>query len=297
MGNIAKLTPAPSFKIWGGQKLSKIKNLNSATALGESWEISTHFSAPSFLEDKKLSELCDLSYLFKYIDTGDNLSVQVHPPDEYAKENENDSGKAECWIILEAEDGAGVYLGLKPGITKKEFKTAIENGLALDKYLNFFPAKPGDFFYVEEGTVHAIGEGVLLAEAQQSSGVTYRVWDWNRVGVDGKPRELHIDKAMDVINFSDEFNCQFTQKKVNVFKYNGIKKIIDHKDFKVHLLDIKKDDQVEIRLKDKEGISVLQGEVCIDELNLSLYESALCLQEGMMNIKAHSNSKVLLISE
>ena len=297
MGNIVKLTPAPSYKIWGGEKLSEIKNLNSNLPLGETWEISTHASGNSLIGDKNLRELCSLSYLFKFIDTSDNLSVQVHPGNDYAQEHENESGKAECWIILEAKEGAGIYLGLKSGITRKEFKTAIENGLSVEKYLNYFPVKPGDFFYVEEGTIHAIGKNVLLAEAQQSSGVTYRVWDWNRVDDNGNPRELHVDKAMDVINFSEDYNNSLTKKPKNLFSHHGMSKVIEHADFKVHLLSLNENENTEIRLKDKEGVSVLVGNVEVDDINLSTYESAICINEGLVKIKANSNSKILFITE
>jgi mannose-6-phosphate isomerase len=297
MGKVTKLIPAPSYKIWGGEKLSKIKNLSGDLPLGETWEISTHSAGPSKIVSQNLSDLCSLSYLFKFIDTNDNLSVQVHPDDKYAKEHEGDSGKTECWIILDSEPGAGIYLGFKSGITRKEFKTAIENGLSVEKYLNYFEVKPGDYFYVPVGTIHAIGKGVTLAEAQQSSGVTYRVWDWNRLDDQGNSRELHIDKAMDVINFSEDFNQSVIKNKTNLFNQSGMNKVIEHEDFKVHLLSIRKDEQKEIRMSAKEGISILSGHIDLDGEAFSKYESGICIDEGLVQLKAKENSYILFITE
>ncbi len=297
MGKLVKLNPSATFKIWGGKKLSKIKQINSSEPLGETWEISTHKDGTCFLGDKPLSQFCELSYLFKYIDTSDNLSIQVHPGDEYANEHENEKGKTECWIILEAEAGAGIYLGLKSGITKKEFKTAIENNLEVDKYLNFIPVKAGDYFYVPFGAIHALGDGLTLAETQQSSGVTYRVWDWNRVDSNGKSRELHIDKAMDVSNFSSSFNSDLVSNPKNIFETQGHQKIVEHPEFKADLLSVTETEVKEVRLSSKEGISVLVGEVEIDGETYTQYESGICLDAGLVSINATKSSKIILIRE
>lgn len=297
MGILVKLTASPTFKIWGGEKLSKIKQIKSSESLGETWEISTHKDGTCFLGDKYLSDFCKLSYLFKYIDTSDNLSIQVHPGDDYASEHENEKGKTECWIILDSEDGAGIYLGLKEGITKKEFKTAIENNLAVDKYLNFIPVKAGDYFYVPYGAIHALGKGLTLAETQQSSGITYRVWDWNRVNEHGKSRELHVEKAMDVSNFSPEFNKNLIAHPKNVFVSTGHQKIVEHPEFKVELLSIAEGETKDIRLVNREGLSILNGAVTIDGVDYSQYESGICLEEGMITINSKLSSKIILIRE
>ncbi len=297
MGKLVKLKAAPTFKIWGGEKLSKIKQINSKDPLGETWEISTHKDGTCLLGDKPLSEFCKLSYLFKYIDTSDNLSIQVHPGDDYASKHENENGKTECWIILSAEAGAGIYLGLKEGITKKEFKTAIENNLEVDKYLNFVEVKAGDYFYVPYGAIHALGRGLTLAETQQSSGVTYRVWDWNRVDSSGRSRQLHISQAMDVGNFSIEFNKDLVSNPKNVFQFQGHQKLVEHPEFKADLLTISRDETKEVRLTSKEGLSVLEGEVTIDGETYSLYDSGICLNEGMISISAKKSAKIILIRE
>lgn len=297
MGKLAKLKSAPNFKIWGGKKLSKIKQIQSSEPLGETWEISTHADGTCFLGDKPLSNFCELTYLFKYIDTSDNLSIQVHPGDEYASLHENQKGKTECWVILSAEEGSGIYLGLKKGTTRKEFKTAIENNLAVDKFLNFIPVRPGDYFYVPYGAIHALGEGLTLAETQQSSGVTYRVWDWNRLDDQGNSRELHVQKAMDVSNFDEDFNSDLVANPKNIFEIGGHQKIVDHPEFKADLLAISSGELKSIRLKNKEGISILSGEVLIDGEKYTQYESGICLDEGIVSINANTTSKVILVRE
>ena len=137
--------------------------------------------------------------MIKLIDAFDNLSIQVHPDDKYAREVENEFGKTEMWYVLDASEGATLIYGFKNKISKDEFKQAIESNTLLDK-LNVVSIKKGDTLFIEAGTVHAIGKGALIAEIQQNSNCTYRVYDYGRVGADGKPRELHIQKALDVSN-------------------------------------------------------------------------------------------------
>ncbi len=218
-------------KIWGSRSFNNLKNYESDLPLGETWEISTHPSGVSLTESgTPLSEITKLSYLAKFISTSDNLSVQVHPGDDYSLKNEGDRGKTECWFILEAKPGAGIYLGFKPNVSKYEFKQAVKNNLDITRFLNFIEVEAGDFFYLPHGTVHALGKHVLLAEVQQSSGVTYRVWDWNRLDSNGKGRELHVDKAMDVLNFDNEFNQEVLSKRLkDTFQDNTF--TVSHEDF------------------------------------------------------------------
>lgn len=234
-----KLSPTYVSKVWGGEKLAQLKGKGnfdtSSGGLGETWEVSMHSLGPSFVKDKPLYDLLNknnLPYLVKFIDAADDLSIQVHPGDEYAKKFENEKGKTESWLILEHDEGAGIYLGLKKGIDRKRLKSALENKEKINELLNFIPVKKGDFFFVPSGSIHAIGKGVTLAEIQQSSGVTYRVWDWDRMGVDGRPRELHIEKSLDVINFEESKNSTdfFTPQKCVPGKN---KELINHEDFKV----------------------------------------------------------------
>lgn len=201
-------------KIWGGRDLEKFRDNLPDGDIGESWDIACHRNGEGVVENGKLKgmtfgELIEkygdkligtkikkdtFPLLIKIITAKDKLSVQVHPNDEYAARVENDLGKTEAWYVLDAEEGAYLILGTKD-CDKEKFKAAIEAG-DLDKYLNKIEVKKGDMFYVESGLVHAICEGVTIAEIQQSSDTTYRVYDFNR------GREIHVDKALDVINFS-----------------------------------------------------------------------------------------------
>lgn len=271
---------------FGGTFLSQIKNIESgATPVGETWEISTLKDSSSFLGSHALSELCELNYLVKFIDTSANLSVQVHPDDEYARVHENSSGKTECWIILESAADSGVYLGLKNGVTKKEFFTALESGIKIDKFLNFYPVKKGDFFYVPAGAIHAIGSGVVLCEVQQSSGITYRVWDWNRVGVDGEPRELHVEKAKETINFSPQFNekLQSTIRR-NLLEQSQVLPLAKHDDFQVVLFSYVNKKDIELKLDERSSIIVLEGTLDFGDIELDAFESGFVLEPGNFNI-------------
>lgn len=201
-------------KIWGGRALEKFRNNLPEGNIGESWDVAHHRNGESIVENGKYSgktfgeiiellgsdllgkemALGEFPLLIKIITAKDKLSVQVHPNDEYARKNENDLGKTECWYILDAEEDSYLILGTK-NCDRETFKKAIEEGKTED-YLNKIKVKKGDMYYVESGLVHAICEGVTIIEIQQSSDTTYRVYDYNR------GREIHVDKALDVINFS-----------------------------------------------------------------------------------------------
>ncbi len=204
--------------IWGGTKLRDLFGKESnLERLAESWELSCHSDGESVIADGEFSGMtlksflkmhpeamgkaCDdaekFPILVKLIDAKDNLSVQVHPNNEYARIHENDNGKTEMWYIIHAEEGADLIYGFKEKISPDEFRRAIEENTLLDK-VNRVPVKSGDVFFISPGTLHAIGKGILIAEIQQSSNVTYRVYDYGRIGTDGKPRPLHIEKALEV---------------------------------------------------------------------------------------------------
>lgn len=296
MGKIVKLTPYLSETVWGGAKLAKLKKLDSINPIGETWEVSTLPQGSSSFEGVELAKLASLKYLVKFIDTAANLSIQVHPDDEYASQHENSTGKTECWFIIDAAKDAGIYLGFKNGVTKKEFFTAVENGLAVDHFLNFIPVKRGDFFLLPAGTIHAIGANVTLCEVQQSSGITYRVWDWNRMGLDGKPRELHIEKAKDVANFETDFNQNvLAYKKENLLAEKMIKDVIKHSDFRVQLFS-KMDKKFELNLKGKDSLIVLEGSLGGD-INLNAYESAIVIESGRFDFEVSGPVSFLLCQE
>ena len=281
-----KLSPTYVSKVWGGDKLVHLKNRKdfdkSDGGLGETWEVSGHVSGPSFIGDKPLYDVLDvakLPYLVKFIDAADDLSIQVHPGDEYASRVENEKGKTESWLILEHDEGAGIYLGLKEGIDSDRLKKALANKEKINELLNFIPVKKGDFFFVPAGTIHAIGKGVTLAEIQQSSGVTYRVWDWDRLGVDGKERELHVAKSLDVINFETSKNCldYFSFKHCSQGESS---ELINHADFRVDYYSDKSDQTLSTGTRDHyHSFLVLSGEVKItvnkEEFVLKSYEAGI----------------------
>lgn len=219
------LTPALKETIWGGNRIRSDFGMETDLKnIAEAWVLSCHEDGESIVtggkyDGKTLSDVLekelgmealgtnckcesieDFPILIKLIDADDKLSVQVHPDDEYAAAHEKDvRGKTEAWYIIDCDDDAELIYGFKEDITKEEFRASIENGTLLDK-VNRAKVKPGDVAFISSGTLHAIGKGILLAEVQQSCNTTYRVFDYNRTGLDGKPRELHVEKAVDVTN-------------------------------------------------------------------------------------------------
>ncbi len=206
-----KLKPVLKNYLWGGKKFYQMYGRdNGGDLISESWEVSVHPDGVSqplkeYLQNNPTAVDgvgSEFPVLIKFIDAAQNLSVQVHPNDEYARRVENDNGKTEMWYIADADDGAGIYCGFKRDTSKEEFLLKVQDG-TVEELLNFIPVKKGDCFLIEAGTVHAIGAGCVICEVQQNSNTTYRVYDYNRRGADGKLRELHIDKAVDVINFNE----------------------------------------------------------------------------------------------
>lgn len=218
------LKPALKETIWGGNRIRNDFNMETdLNNIAEAWVLSCHEDGECTViggefDGKTLSDVLkneiglvslgtnckdcksieDFPILIKLIDADDKLSVQVHPDDEYAAANEKDvRGKTEAWYIIDCDDDAELIYGFNDDLSKEEFRNAIENGTLLEK-VNRAKIKPGDVAFISSGTLHAIGKGILLAEVQQSCNTTYRVFDYNRTGLDGKPRELHIDKAVDV---------------------------------------------------------------------------------------------------
>ncbi len=213
------LKPAMKDYLWGGTKLKEDFGYETDKDIAaEGWVLSCHKDGENIIlngehQGKTLSEVLALwgdkalgeraskfSYfpiLIKLIDAKKSLSIQVHPDDEYALKNEGEYGKTEMWYIVDCERGAELIYGFKDEISKEEFKSRIEDN-TLTQVCNSVPVHKGDVFFIDSGTLHAIGEGILIAEVQQNSNSTYRVYDFGRVGADGKPRELHIDKALDV---------------------------------------------------------------------------------------------------
>jgi len=209
---IVKLYPECKDNIWGGVQLKeKYGKQTDKDPVAESWELSFHKDGPTRLEngatlqetatEAELGKNCKgfpfFPMLVKLIDAKQDLSVQVHPSDAYALKNENSFGKTEMWYIVDAEKGAGIYLGFKRDVTKAEYEEAIKNHTLTD-LLNFFEVKAGDCYFIPSGTIHAIGSGCLICEIQQNSNLTYRVYDYGRKDKNGNERELHVEKALKV---------------------------------------------------------------------------------------------------
>ncbi|MBP5193604.1 MAG: class I mannose-6-phosphate isomerase [Clostridia bacterium] len=211
---IYKLIPAAKSYVWGGRKLKeKYGKESNGDTIAETWELSVHPDGVSTLSDgRKLTDLPESFFgdnvrnrgffpvLIKFIDAAAPLSVQVHPKDEYAIKNENSLGKTETWYVAEADEGAGIYLGLKEDTDAKTFLAAIESG-KVEKLLNFYRVKAGESYFIPAGTVHAIGKGCLMLEIQQNSNLTYRVYDYDRTDANGNKRPLHVEKALAVTDF------------------------------------------------------------------------------------------------
>ena len=222
MSDILRLSPAFKDYIWGGSIIKEKFGISDMDKVAEAWVLSTHKDGQSVvvngvLMGKSLSEAVEalgeralgekaaafemFPQMLKIIDAEQSLSIQVHPSDEYALENEGQYGKTEMWYILDAKEGAGIYYGVKKECTKEQLRKAIDEN-KIEDVLRFVPCKKGESYFIPSGTIHAIGAGLLIAEIQQNSNVTYRVYDFGRVGADGKPRELHTEKALLVSNLT-----------------------------------------------------------------------------------------------
>lgn len=215
---VIKLNPAFKDYLWGGEKLKTSYNkVTDLSIVAETWELSSHKDGESIITNGKFkgkffseylkenpqtlgtncTKFKDFPILIKFIDAKKALSIQVHPDDEYALKFENSYGKTEMWYILEAEKDSFLYYGFNKNITKEEYAKSIKDN-TITTYLNKVFVKPGETFFIEPGTVHAIGEGIVICEIQQNSNMTYRVYDYDRKDSNGNTRELHIDKALDV---------------------------------------------------------------------------------------------------
>lgn len=239
MKHVYELIPPLKEYIWAGSNLKKYKKTN-LDKISESWELSfldndeskliydnKEVNITEFIKSEPINKYINpkiQNLLIKLIDSAQSLSIQVHPSDEYALKHENSLGKTEMWIILDAKDGSYINLGFNQNVKKEEFPKLIKDDSILS-YLNKIYVKPGDIYLIKPGTIHAIGEGITLLEIQESSKLTYRVYDFNRIDKNGNKRELHVSKAMDVLNFS-KLNIQNLNKeeviKTNYFEvYKG----------------------------------------------------------------------------
>lgn len=228
LSTVIRFQPIYQTRVWGGRTLESRfgRQLPDAEQpFGESWEISARQEADSPVisegefHGKTLTELWSdpqsreavfgpsaaegerFPLLCKILDARDKLSIQVHPPQQVADQLGGEP-KTEVWYIADADEGAELYVGVKQGVTEESFRSALENG-TVDKEVHVLYPKKGDYIFIESGRLHAIGAGLLIYEIQQNSDTTYRVFDWNRVGLDGTPRDLHVEESMMCIDFTD----------------------------------------------------------------------------------------------
>ena len=230
---IEKLYPICKDYVWGGNKLiAEYGKKSKSSICAESWELSLHKDGLTCISNGKTllevltkkeigenaSEFEFFPLLIKLIDARQNLSVQVHPSDSYALKHENSFGKTETWYIVEAEEGAGIYLGFKQDVTKEEYENAIKENRLTD-LLNFYEVKAGECYFIPSGTIHAIAKGCLICEIQQNSNLTYRVYDY------GRGRELHLEKALAVTNLKKHENKTLSGDNLAISKYFTVKKL------------------------------------------------------------------------
>lgn len=237
MNQLLKFEPILKDKIWGGEKLNKILNKKSERKdIGESWELSdvegdTSLVVNGELKGKDLKELISeftsklmgekvyghfgdkFPLLIKFIDAKEALSIQLHPHDHLAKKRHNSFGKTEMWYVIQADEKANLIVGFQKEVTPKEYIHHLENKTLTD-ILNIDEVKKGDVYFIPTGRVHAIGAGVMLAEIQQTSDITYRIYDWDRPNSDGTYRELHTEEALQAIDYSAKESYQTAYTKV-----------------------------------------------------------------------------------
>ncbi|MDE6124562.1 MAG: class I mannose-6-phosphate isomerase [Eubacterium sp.] len=313
--DILKLKPVFKDYIWGGTRLRDDFGYEcDIEPIAEGWMLSCHKDGKSTViggeyDGLSLEEIIEKNgkektigtkssvfpyfpVLIKLIDAKDNLSIQVHPDNEYAERVEHEFGKTEIWYVLDATDDAKLIYGFKDKISSEEFKAAIENNTLMD-VLNVVNVKKGDLFFIEAGTVHAIGKGALIAEIQQNSNSTYRVYDYGRVGKDGKPRELHIQKAVDVSKTEPaKYGIKPFGEAENVS--GGVKQLLTECDlFTVYHYDINSEMKFKTDEKSFNHVLVLDGNGNINSMELKKGDSFF-IPANFGEYKISGNAEILV---
>lgn len=311
-----KLAPAIKEIIWGGDKLKREYGKSAPfEKLAESWELTVRPDGMNVIENgeyagMELGEFIDKAgfgvigenydgdrfpLLIKFIDACDKLSIQVHPSDEYSLKNEGEFGKTEMWYIVEADEGAELVYGLSKDYTPEAFEAAVKDN-TVEKFMNRVKVKAGDVYFIPSGLVHAIGAGILICEIQQNSNVTYRVYDYGRLGKDGKPRETHVEKAKDVI-------VNYTEAEIEALRFECAKeaapsllcacdKFKTHKyEFTELSLTADKSSFLSVTFIDGEGEIVHDGEKYPFCKGVTYYIPA-----GTGDFSMHSNGAVAIIA-
>lgn len=285
-----KFKPRVKERIWGGRKLETVfnKTLPPTVPIGESWDLSgvegdVSIVANGLLKGNSLSELIEIymgdlvgesvferfgqefPLLIKLIDANDYLSIQVHPDDALAAERHHSFGKTEMWYVVDCQDGASLYLGFNQPVDKAKYLEHLNSG-KLEELLNKYTVKPGDTFFIPAGAIHAIGKGILVAEIQQTSDVTYRVYDFNRTDDQGQARELHTELALDAINYREDHSYDVTQQP-----------ILNHA----------------VQLQScpyfASAVTLVKGSVVREYMSLDSFVVYICL-EGSLSVECHNGS-------
>ncbi|MFD2565753.1 type I phosphomannose isomerase catalytic subunit [Pseudotenacibaculum haliotis] len=285
MDQFIKFTPILKDKIWGGEKLMTLLQKESERKdIGESWEISdvegdTSIVANGKLKGKDLKELIEefkgalvgekiynhfgnkFPLLIKFIDAKEALSIQLHPHDDLAMKRHNSFGKTEMWYVMQADEKANLIVGFQKDVTKEEYLHHLENK-SLTDILNIDEVSKGDVYFIPTGRVHAIGAGVLLAEIQQTSDITYRVYDWDRQDAQGNYRELHTEEAIDAI----DYKAQPTYKTVYEKTQNTSSEIVSCPYFTTHVVPVNGEVSIDHKGKDSFVIYMcVEGEVVFEK--------------------------------
>lgn len=274
MSNAIKLNPVVKSYIWGGNYFKQFKNVKE-DVIAELWELSIRDDFNCTLDDGRLlkdvitkgdigpnsDRFPYFPILIKLIDAKDNLSVQVHPSDEYALEHEHSFGKSEMWHIISADKGSGIYIGFKEDTSKEEVKAKLNNGQILD-LLNFAEVKEGDTYIINPGTIHAIGGGVRLIEIQQNSNITYRLFDYNRLDKDGNPRPLHIKQALEVIDYHKY-----------IFNKPNSSVLADSQYFKVDRYEFDKELEIKADQGSFVSFTFIKGQGKVDDIPYQVFDS------------------------
>ena len=297
--------------IWGGTRLKTEFGFETEKEIAaEGWMLSCHKDGTNTVLNgefagKTLTEVLEIwgkealgtnaerftyfPLLIKLIDAKDKLSVQVHPDDSYALENEGEYGKTEMWYVVDCDEGASLIYGFNREISKEEFASRIKDN-TLGEVCNYVPVKKGDVFFIGAGTLHAIGEGILIAEVQQNSNTTYRVSDYGRLGADGKPRPLHIEKAIDVTERKPATVAYGNVGAVENTDFGSIRTLAECDFFKVKLINLS--GETEVFEKDSfVSLLVLSGDVVLD------YKGEIIKAEKGDSIFVPANMKINLSGE
>lgn len=288
MKRVYELIPSLKEYIWAGNNLKKYKKTD-LDKISESRELSfldgdeskliyanKEVNITEFIKSEPINKFINpkiQNLLIKLIDSAQSLSIQVHPSDEYALKYENSLGKTEMWIILDAKEGSYINLGFNQDVKKEEFPKLIKDDSILS-YLNKIYVKPGDIYLIQPGTIHAIGEGITLLEIQESSKLTYRVYDFNRIDKNGNKRELHVSKAMDVLNFSKLYIQNLNKEEVIKTNYFEV--------FKGKSLNENKVDIIKSSI-----ITIIEGNGFIEDTEVSKFKSYFVLPCEKLKLKGN----------